>query len=74
MRAVLVGTAKLMPCTPTIAAVLIPTTSPALVTSGPPEFPGFSAASVWIRCSISRPVWDRSARPSALITPAVTVC
>ena len=45
-RAVLVGTAKLMPCTPAIAAVLIPTTSPALVTSGPPEFPGFKAASV----------------------------
>ena len=29
-----------------LAAVLIPTTSPAEETSGPPELPGFSAASV----------------------------
>ena len=36
-------------------AVLMPTTSPAAVTSGPPEFPGLSAASVWMTLSISRP-------------------
>ena len=46
----------------------------ALVTSGPPELPGLSAASVWIRFSISRTVRARSDRPSALTTPAVTVC
>ena len=33
-----------------------------------------SAASVWIRFSISRTVRARSDRPSALTTPAVTVC
>src|ERR671938_334025 len=32
-------------------AVLMPTTSPAELTSGPPEFPGLMAASVWITCS-----------------------
>ena len=73
-RAVLIGTAKLMPCTPRIAAVFTPTTSPRLVTSGPPELPGFSAASVCTSCSISRPDRERSERPSALTTPAVTVC
>ena len=52
----------------------MPMTSPAVVTSGPPELPGFSAASVWITSSISRLDCVRSDRPSALITPAVTVC
>ena len=42
--------------------------------SGPPEFPGFSAASVWMTLSISLPVRDRILRPNALTTPAVTVC
>ena len=41
-------------------AVLTPTTAPALVTSGPPELPGLSAASVWMTCSIRRPVRARS--------------
>ena len=36
-------------------AVLMPMTSPELATSGPPELPGFKAASVWITSSISRP-------------------
>ena len=36
--------------------------------------PGLSAASVWITCSIRRPVRARSDRPSALTTPVVTVC
>ncbi len=36
----------LMPCAPVIIAVLMPITSPcASCTSGPPEVPGFSAAS-----------------------------
>ena len=54
-------------------AVLMPTTSPWEETSGPPELPGLSAASVWIRSSTSRPVEARSERPSADTTPAVTV-
>ena len=40
---------------------------------GPPEFPGLSAASVWITLSISRPERVRNERPRALTTPAVTV-
>ena len=65
--------AKQMPCAPAMIAVLMPTTSPCDDTSGPPELPGLSAASVWIRSSISRPVLARSERPSAETTPAVTV-
>jgi hypothetical protein len=34
---------------------VMPTSSPAAVTSGPPKFPGLSAASLWITLSISRP-------------------
>ena len=56
-----------------ITAVLMPITSPRDDTSGPPELPGLSAASVWITSSIMRPVVARSERPSAEITPAVTV-
>jgi hypothetical protein len=51
----------------------MPTTSPADETSGPPELPGFSAASVWITSSIRRPVPVGSERPNAEMTPAVTV-
>ena len=42
-------------------------------TSGPPELPGLSAASVWMMSSMSRPERDRIERPRALTTPAVTV-
>ena len=72
-RAVFTGTAKQIPCAPAITAVLIPTTLPRESTSGPPEFPGLSAASVWMTASISRPDWERMVRPSALTTPDVTV-
>ena len=57
--AVLAATAKQMPCAPMITAVFTPTTSPCDDTSGPPELPGLSAASVWITSSISRPVRER---------------
>ena len=43
-------------------AVLTPMTSPADDTSGPPELPGLSAASVWMTSSISRPVEARIER------------
>jgi hypothetical protein len=56
-----------------IIAVLTPMTSPEDETSGPPELPGLSAASVWITSSIMRPVLARIERPSAEMTPAVTV-
>src|SRR6185312_10531801 len=42
-------------------------------TSGPPELPGLSAASVWMTSSIRRPERARNERPTAEITPAVTV-
>ncbi len=71
--AVLLATAKLIPCAPAITAVLMPITSPRDDTNGPPELPGLSAASVWITSSIIRPVRARSERPSAEMTPAVTV-
>ena len=68
-----VATAKQMPWAQLIIAVLMPTTSPVVATSGPPEFPGLSAASVWMTSSMSRPLWARKDRPSAETTPAVTV-
>ena len=71
--AVLMAVAKQMPCAPRITAVFTPITSPRDVTSGPPELPGLSAASVWITLSIRRPDCARSERPSALTTPEVTV-
>ena len=71
--AVFAATAKQMPCAPMITAVLMPTTSPCEDTSGPPELPGLSAASVWITSSIRRPLRARSVRPSAETTPVVTV-
>ena len=46
---------------------------PARSTSGPPELPGFRAASVWITLSTSRPAPVRNERARLLTTPAVTV-
>src|SRR6202034_688211 len=46
------GTARPRPTPAT--AVLIPTTRDCASASGPPELPGFSAASVWITSSTSR--------------------
>ena len=54
-------------------AVLTPITRPLESTSGPPEFPGLSAASVWITSCISRPEPARKVRPRAEITPVVTL-
>ena len=71
--AVLLATAKQMPCAPLMIAVLMPITSARDDTSGPPELPGLSAASVWITSSMVRPLTERIERPSADTTPAVTV-
>ncbi len=70
--AVWIGMAKQSPCAGRMTAVFTPITSPRDVTRGPPELPGFRAASVWIRLSIRRPFCPRSERPSALTTPEVT--
>src|SRR5664280_683129 len=53
----------------------MPTTRPAASASAPPELPGFSAASVWMTSSITRPtraVRVGRERPRPLTTPAVT--
>ena len=59
-------------------APLMPITSPRMLTSGPPEFPGLIAASVWMKSEIaywpgSRLRSSRPPRPLALMIPAVTV-
>ena len=55
-----IGTAKLRFSPP--PETRMPTTRPCLSTAGPPEFPGFAAASVWIAFDVTR-----------LTTPVVTV-
>ena len=52
------GDGKAHPCAGRITAVFTPMTSPRELTSGPPELPGFNAASVWMMLSISRPELD----------------
>ena len=72
-----IGIAKPMPAFEPdgeIIALLTPITRPLESSKGPPEFPGFSEASVWMISSISRPLLALSVRPRALTTPAVTVC
>ncbi len=64
--------AKPIPWPAVTIAVLIPTTSPFALRSGPPEFPGLIDASVWMKSS--PPSRSGSAlRPVALTTPRVTV-
>ena len=54
-------------------AVTMPTTSPSIVTSGPPELPGFAAASNWIRLvSICWPSGERNWRFRPETTPCDT--
>ena len=57
--AVAIGTAKPMPTkrlwsVGLASPVTMPTTWPALLSSGPPELPGLTAASIWMRCSSLR--------------------
>ena len=72
--AVFEAIAKQIPCAGRIIAVLTPITPPVESSSGPPELPGLSGASVWMMLSSRRPVCPRIDRPSALTMPAVTVC
>ena len=66
----LIGNAKPMPWPPEIMAVLMPTTWPLRSKRGPPLFPGFMEASVWMKSSYGP--WPMT-RPFALTMPAVTV-
>jgi hypothetical protein len=51
----------------------MPTTSPSLVTSGPPEFPGLAAASNWMRLVNCRfPCGERYSRRNPEMTPEDT--
>ncbi len=62
-----------MPWAGKMTAVLTPMTSPRELTSGPPELPGLRAASVWMHVIDQPPDSERSERPRALTTPAVTL-
>ena len=44
-----IGRAKPIPWAPARTATLMPISSPLMLISGPPEFPGLMLASVWIR-------------------------
>ena len=81
-RTVFEGTAKPMPlllaCPPAELPVdsiceFTPITRPAESSSGPPELPGLSAASVWITPSIEKPFGALISRSRALTTPVVSV-
>jgi hypothetical protein len=66
--------AKPMPTDPPVCekiAVLMPTSAPRTSTSGPPELPGFTEASVWMKSSYGPLPMKRSL---ALTMPVVTVC
>lgn len=51
--------------------VLMPTTRPAMSSSGPPLLPGLMAASVWMAPAITPPSWLLISRPRPLMTPGV---
>src|SRR2546422_11047598 len=72
--AVLIGTAKPMPTEPRTGlsiAVLMPTTSPRELISGPPELPGVIGASVWIMFRIGRRPPAPRGRATGGMTPGV---
>ena len=52
--------------------LLIPMTSPFMLTSGPPEFPGLIAASVWRKSWFSTSCSSSMCRPRALMIPWLT--
>ncbi len=45
----LIGIAKPIPWAAALIAVLMPTISPRMLNSGPPELPGLMLASVWMK-------------------------
>ena len=78
---VLEGMAKPMPTLPASAPLLLPVwiceltpmTLPSALISGPPELPGFSAASVWMAPEIVAPSGAWRLRCSADTMPVVSV-
>ena len=54
--------------------LLIPTTSPFMLTSGPPELPGLIAASVWMKSWLTTSGSSSICRPRALMIPWLTEC
>ncbi len=54
--------------------LLIPITSPFMLTSGPPELPGLIAASVWRKSWFSTSGSSSMCRPRALMIPWLTEC
>src|SRR6266852_4555354 len=58
----------LAPSSSRILDVLIPMTSPRKLSSGPPEFPGLIAASVWIK-STHLPVREAEYSPFVMVGP-----
>ncbi len=54
------------------AMLLTPTTSPAMFTRGPPELPGFTEASVWMKSNPGAAT--RRGAPLRLTIPKETVC
>ena len=76
--ATLMGTEKPTPafaCAPPVTIrVLMPTTSPRVLMSGPPELPGLMAASVWIiPTEVPRTDPSGRSRPTNDTTPTVTL-
>ena len=61
----------LAPVSPVEIAELTPTTWPCAFSSGPPELPWLSAASVWMTRSMGVPSGEVSERWSALTIPSV---
>ena len=68
------GMAKPIPCAPARTATLMPTISPSMLSSGPPELPGLMLASVWIRSSYRCVRLTSTSRWRADTMPRVTVC
>ena len=69
-----IGTAKPTPTDPRMGLSMeemTPTASPWALSSGPPEFPGFTAASVWIMLRMGRCWASARTRPSELTMPSV---
>src|SRR3712207_7935643 len=64
-----IGVTGVQTCALPIFCWLTPITSPAPLTSGPPELPGLMAASVWMAPEMSNCVSDWIERSTADTTP-----